>query len=233
VFGWRRTITEDLAGFYSERLLGGALLAKIASAHKNKSAPRLFIMTTNLTMHTSQSYFDMDQFVYDAMLKPVKISGFPVGDAVAASSAFPFLFPPVKFAEFDPKISVPQFKLNAVSHYLTDGGVFENLGVSILRSFATHTRASCGDGERDEPPPQIVVSDAGSRVDWDLENRSSRGWLRTLLRSSEISQYWAEQRVRAAAKVGEIFVKIDDEVTSEKGRKVASIDLCVGNEPSG
>jgi predicted acylesterase/phospholipase RssA len=76
----------------------------------------------------------------------------PVAQAVAASSAFPPLFPPLRLELPDlPKAQFP------IAEYLTDGGVFDNLGISCVDRFVTDAvRAGFA---------RIIVSDASALFD--------------------------------------------------------------------
>ncbi len=176
-------------------------------------------MATNLTLYSSRSHFFLDRYVFqDERSQPpvaneVNVGGYPVGRAVAASSAFPFLFPPLRLAHDDPFVNVAVASLGAKAHHLTDGGVFENLGISVLRDLI---RTQQGKQEFDpaNEKPILVVSDAGGRLDWELDERQSRGFIRRLLRSSEISQFWSEQRLEVGKGPNERVVKIDDPITT-------------------
>jgi predicted acylesterase/phospholipase RssA len=232
----RRTLTTRLAGYYSSYLFPKdsefAQLRHISQARQNAKAPDLLLMTTNLTQHSSRSFFQGEEYVYFGSTKHlVQLKGYPVGKAVAASSAFPFLFPPLELAHDDPDVGVSQEKLNARAHYLTDGGVFENLGISVLRDLAkertqqnggmppcdagSSQEDAVGAGKNGSNNVTIIISDAGRRIDWDLDNKSSRNAFLALLRSSEVSQYWAEQRLGVGKQTNELVVPIDEVVGGE------------------
>ena len=82
----------------------------------------------------------------------------PIAFAVAASSAFPPLFPPIEISNetlFTPKKTFPY------SHYLTDGGVYDNLGIDRLSWFQKTT-------------PELdffIASDAQGDFDSELDTR--------------------------------------------------------------
>lgn len=75
----------------------------------------------------------------------------PVAMAVAASSAFPPLFAPVGIGPRD----VPNKQQFTENHELTDGGVYDNLGVGRL--FAAHSERALS---------TFLISDAGAQFEW-------------------------------------------------------------------
>jgi hypothetical protein len=82
----------------------------------------------------------------------------PIAFAVAASSAFPPLFPPIEVSNetlFCDEMSFPY------SHYLTDGGVYDNLGIDKLSWYQKTT-------------PELdlfIASDAQGNFDSELDKR--------------------------------------------------------------
>jgi hypothetical protein len=85
----------------------------------------------------------------------------PIALAVAASSAFPPLFPPVSMSHKTLHRYVGEFP---IEDYLTDGGVFDNLGTRKLYRLQ-RTEAEALDF--------VVVSDAQAKTDWKLGKRYS------------------------------------------------------------
>ncbi len=82
-----------------------------------------------------------------------------VAYAVAASSAFPALFPALEITRKRLRADVNAFPLG--TDYLTDGGVFDNLGVARLRELRSSHSAS---GEA-----FTLISNASAPFDWTPE----------------------------------------------------------------
>lgn len=115
---WTRVSTTDiLQRYYSNILFKKKRLCHLEGTDGNKR-PKLFLLSTSLDDAEQAAFtssgFHIGSRDYDCPSKDL-------GIAVAASSAFPGMFPPVTFKpqQFKDK---PVFKL-------TDGGVFDNLGV--------------------------------------------------------------------------------------------------------
>lgn len=134
------TRLEKLAETYDRDLFAGKTLSDL------RRGPRIYFNATNLA--TGNLFF----FVAGKRLAPkedggetigehesgaVAASSFPVSLAVAASSAFPPVFPPLRIdADVYP---------NALTDFvtLTDGGVYDNLGVNPLLRFRRHPIDYC------------------------------------------------------------------------------------------
>ena len=85
--------------------------------------------------------------------------------AVSASSAFPPMFPPVRIAHRDLGADIKQL---AHAHYLTDGGVYDNLGIDRPLWFYS--------SPHDNPNDRLdafLISDGEGSFDWKLK----RAWL--------------------------------------------------------
>lgn len=124
--------------------------------------PEFHILATSLTTggvckFTGEGFIHFD---WNDQERLIRNSSLPLSIAVAASSAFPPLFPP---------IAVTRELLNADSkdfdktQYLTDGGVFDNLGLHELSRMVKH--------ETGTPWQSLVVSDAGGNFDWTIGKR--------------------------------------------------------------
>jgi hypothetical protein len=83
----------------------------------------------------------------------VAAPGLPVSLAVAASSAFPPLFPPLRIDHKILKCDVSQFPHG---HYVADGGIFDNIGIEQFRSTSD--------------VDLVIVSDAEGNFDWVLDS---------------------------------------------------------------
>jgi NTE family protein len=114
---------DKLASSYDKDLCGGLTLSQLANG------PRLYLNTTNLA--TGNMFFfvaggSKPAEMGEHQLGVVSADNFPLCKAVAASSAFPPVFPPLR-------VGVEHYEL-AEGEYvtLTDGGVYDNLGVNPL-----------------------------------------------------------------------------------------------------
>jgi predicted acylesterase/phospholipase RssA len=157
-------LEEEYAG-----LLGGKKLADLSrQGEAPVTPPKLSILAASMTTGRLCA-FDSDGFRIlenpkrdpdrqsdSEKDKPVSIDtgNIPVALAVTASSAFPVLFPPVPIDHH--RLSCPQKDFNT-TEYLTDGGVFENLGLWMLRK--QHEASEL-------PAGAVLVSDAQLPFDW-------------------------------------------------------------------
>jgi len=114
---------DKLAGAYDRGLFHGSVL------DTRKDGPRIYLNATNLA--TGNMFFfvaggggstEMGEWEMGTVAAP----DFPISRAVAASSAFPPVFPPLRLAQNE----YPQRDADFVC--LTDGGVYDNLGVNPL-----------------------------------------------------------------------------------------------------
>ncbi len=115
-----------LAASYDKHLFNGARLKALAGG------PRLYLNSTNLS--TGNMFFfvaggNKPCEIGEHELGVVESPDFPICDAVAASSAFPPVFPPLMLG---PDRYAPSVPVDYVT--LTDGGIYDNLGVNpVLR----------------------------------------------------------------------------------------------------
>lgn len=115
---------DKLAASYDRDLFDGATLATLGSG------PRIYLNATNLA--TGHMFFfvaggggppEMGEYELGVVTAP----GFPVCRAVAASSAFPPVFPPLRL---DASSYAHASSVEYVT--LTDGGVYDNMGINPL-----------------------------------------------------------------------------------------------------
>jgi len=95
-----------------------------------RNGPRIYFNATNLA--TGNLFFfvaggEVAEEMGDYELGVVDAAEYPVCRAVAASSAFPPIFPPLRM---DPEVYSPAERLGYVT--LTDSGVYDNMGVNPL-----------------------------------------------------------------------------------------------------
>ncbi len=115
--------TEALASSYKEDLFGDLSLDHL------KNGPRIYLNATNLA--TGNMFFfvagggDKSE-MGEHELGQVDSPNYPISKAVAASSAFPPVYPPLR-------VDKDHFSVPSVDYVaLTDGGVYDNLGVNPL-----------------------------------------------------------------------------------------------------
>ena len=138
------TRTDKLAQSYDRDLFSGLTLGDLASG------PRLYLNATNLA--TGNLFFfvtgrggENDISMGDYELGVRDAQRFRLSRAVAASSSFPPVFPPLRLDEdeFPPTPTVEYVTL-------TDGGVYDNLGINPLLRQARNQL------------DYVIVSDAGN-----------------------------------------------------------------------
>lgn len=134
-------------------------------------APKLDILATNLTRGTL-AYFTSGGFAPDEATDPIQTRT-RLSRAVAISAAFPAFFPPTPICSESLMTDKGRFPN---TEYLTDGGVFDNLGV---RRFQTLLR------QNEEQLTKVLVCDASGHFDWFVHHQAP-GVLKTALRSTEI-----------------------------------------------
>ncbi|OGB95307.1 MAG: patatin [candidate division NC10 bacterium RBG_16_65_8] len=115
---------DKLADTYDRDLFHGKTLAAL------RGGPRAYFNSTNLA--TGNLFFfvaggGLDEEMGEWELGVVSASGFPISRAVAASSAFPPVFPPLRL---DPNIYAHAASVEYVT--LADGGVYDNMGIGPL-----------------------------------------------------------------------------------------------------
>jgi NTE family protein len=136
------TRTDKLAESYDRDLFAGKTLEAL------RAGPRLYLNATNLATGNLFSFvtggsLDTEMGDYElGRFEPAK--QIAISRAVAASSSFPPVFPPLRLSaeEFPPRPTVEYVTL-------TDGGVYDNLGINPLIGDRNHV-------------DYMIVSDAGS-----------------------------------------------------------------------
>lgn len=155
------------------QLYRGATLKDLSGSDAH---PKFSILSTSLTTgglcaFTSEGFTFFDR---NDQERTIRNASLRLSLAVAASSAFPPLFSP---------IPVTRELLNADSRdfdkvqYLTDGGVFDNLGLYELSRLANQ--------KADTSRPDLVISDAGGNFDWAIGD-DFRGFIPRNVRATEI-----------------------------------------------
>ncbi len=145
-------ISDRVAGAYDSHLFHGATLQDLPDT------PRFVINATNVQSGVLWRF--MKPYMRDYRVGEVKSPAVPMAQAVAASSAFPpvlspFVLPldPARFTpESGQDLQREPFTRRAI---LTDGGVYDNLGLEPAKRFLT-----------------VLVSDAGSHMQPEEEPKS-------------------------------------------------------------
>jgi NTE family protein len=193
---------DKLAATYERDLFGARTLGSL------QAGPRLYLNATNLA--SGNMFFFVAGGSGPAEMGEWELGTCPARDfrlsrAVAASSAFPPVFPPLRIDQEE----YPAACVEYVS--LTDGGVYDNLGVNPL----LRTRNALD---------YVIVSDAGKPFEMDL--RPTEAGTGVLLESVDILM----EQVR-----GLQFKRLELSVHKEGGAKPVwfSIDSEVGQAQDG
>lgn len=156
----RRSISDEVTQAYRDHLFGNATLQDLPADHEG---PRFVINATNV--QTKVLWRFSRPFMGDYRVGLVKNPTTDLAVAVAASSAFPPFLSPAQLdlqpSDFDPDtpavLKDDAYRSNVV---LTDGGVYDNLGLETAwKNYDT-----------------ILVSDGGGAV--DDETDPERDWAR-------------------------------------------------------
>lgn len=202
---WRRASLLERA--YSALYHG----RELRSLDQTKAGgPQFHILTASMTTGRP-CRFTKDGFVRDEGRTPRAYGGasLPLAFAVAASSAFPPLFPPACLPRAVLGADTADFPFEF--EYLTDGGVFDNLGLWWVRTLA----------DAGEPADVVVVSDASAPFDWDvgrsfwpIHQRTARATEILMNRVATLER----DRVRALGSDGAVFVSIDHVAVAPEGQ---------------
>jgi len=195
---WR--LTNMLRRNYND-LLNGATLQDLPTT------PELHILCTSMTTGGLCS-FDRGGVTFDrdGDEHRIETTTIDVAFAVAASSAFPPLFPPIRV---DNRVLMCDLNEFPNAEYLTDGGVFDNLGINRLLALQ----------ETGSDRDLIVVSDAEGNFDWALDKPYSSVLARNvrasdmLMRRVSVLQYGLLEPARETVHrihIGEVVPQADD-----------------------
>jgi NTE family protein len=147
------SISDRIAAAYDEHLFHGATLQDMPDA------PRFVINATNVQSGVLWRF--MKPFMRDYRVGEVKNPTVPLAKAVAASSAFPPVLSPcelrLKESDFTPNSGEDLQRRPFTTHvFLTDGGVYDNLGLeTVWKRYQT-----------------VLVSDAGGQLEAEEEPKS-------------------------------------------------------------
>jgi len=151
----RRTIADEIAAAYRKHLFGNATLQDLPS---DNEGPRFVINATNVQDNVLWRF--SKPFMGDYRVGLIRNPQVDLGVAVAASSAFPPFLSPVVLklnpTDFDPSTKGDlQFEPYTSEVVLTDGGVYDNLGLETAwKVYETILVSDGGGGSSDEPKPK-------------------------------------------------------------------------------
>ena len=140
---------------------------------RNLEAPALHILTTNLSSGQLCS-FTAEGFCIDTPQGTEVYETYAISTAlaVAASSSYPLFFPPIELTA--ERLQVDMAAFQSPFSYVTDGGIFDNLGARKLALL-----------DRDIEFDHVVISDAGATFDPNYTKRF-RSLLNAASRSTDI-----------------------------------------------
>lgn len=159
------SIADRMAKAYREHLFGGATLQDLCDR------PRLVLNAMNVQSGALWRF--MKPYMRDYRVGEVRDPDVPLAVAVAASAAFPPFLSPVILdlnpSRFTPGTGMGLERVPFTSRVvLTDGGVYDNLGLeAVWKRFDT-----------------ILVSDGGGKT--DVEDLPKRDWFRHTYRVIEL-----------------------------------------------
>ncbi|WP_035659807.1 patatin-like phospholipase family protein [Bradyrhizobium sp. STM 3809] len=158
------TISDRVAAAYDEVLFNGKKLADLPDDSGGK-APRFVINATNIQSAVLWRF--SRRYMGDYRVGLVDSPDVTLATAVAASSAFPPILSPLTLPIRQPVRNVDGADLNhppyTTSAVLSDGGVYDNLGLETVKRFST-----------------LLVSDAGQQI--SPEEDPHHDWARHAIR---------------------------------------------------
>ncbi len=151
----RRSVADEVADAYREHLFGNATLQDLPS---DSEGPRFVINATNV--QTKVLWRFSKPFMGDYRVGLIRNPTTELAFAVGASSAFPPFLSPATLrlnpADFDPTTKGDrQIQPYTSDLVLTDGGVYDNLGLETAwKSYDTILVSDGGGATSDEPQPK-------------------------------------------------------------------------------
>lgn len=200
--GWMhpfRHPSDYLVRHYRETLFGEATLQDLPPEDKG---PRFTIYATNL--QTGVSVRMMRKGMADYRIGEMPHPKIPLATAVAASSAFPPLYIPLK-VETDPgawrKLQGADLFDDPVYRremYLGDGGIYDNMGLeSVWDRYETVLMSDAGAPFEDQPKPGLLLVSQSARflrtlsiIDRQSRALRRRWMMRELLRGEMKGTFW-------------------------------------------
>ncbi|UWQ98459.1 alpha/beta hydrolase [Rhodobacteraceae bacterium S2214] len=192
---------------YYDHLFNKAVLRDLAVSPQQ---PALKVLSTSMTTGNLCSFDSAGvEVTFGGENRRFTTQLVPLSFAVAASSAFPPMFPPLELKRKDINASAEKFQLE--SDFLTDGGVYDNLGIrKLMQSEPSET------GDR-----VCLISDASGAFDWNPDSSFSFVFDRTIRTTDILMKRVADLEAdnwSALAGPGErnlIYVGISNVVSAE------------------
>jgi len=178
--------TRQLRDRYDE-LLAGADVSVLGPTQDAPRRPEFHVLATSMTTGSLCAFSSSGVWIDDGTnLKHMPSGLIPLSFAVAASSAFPPLFPPVELNRKELDLPVADFPHER--DYLADGGIYDNLGVRrIVRLL-----------ERSHPEVEtLVISDASASFDWNTASAFSFVVSRTVRATDILMKRVSELELRS------------------------------------
>lgn len=162
--------TDLLEEFY-DKFYGYTTLHELRE--RNPNAPALHILTTNLSSGQLCS-FTADGFCIESPRGTELYETYAISTAlaVAASSSYPLFFPPIELTA--QRLQVDMAAFQSPFSYVTDGGIFDNLGARKLALLDSEIKFD-----------HVLISDAGATFDPNYIKRF-RSLLNAASRSADI-----------------------------------------------
>lgn len=148
----RHTISDEVTETYREHLFGNATLQDLP----DDTGPRFVINATNVQSKVLWRF--SRPYMGDYRVGLVRNPTTEIAFAVAASSAFPPFLSPAQLdlhpSDFDPSTVILKDDAYRTNVVLTDGGVYDNLGLETAwKAFDTILVSDGGTATGDEPDP--------------------------------------------------------------------------------
>ena len=184
------TINERIIRHYDQELFGTATLQDLPS---DAEGPRFVINATNV--QTGSLWRFSRPYMADYLVGMVRNPSTRLSVAVAASSAFPPVLSPARLklqqSDFDASTAGPLFRPPFTTDVvLTDGGVYDNLGIETAWKRYTSILVSDGGGKMDaEEEPKEDWARHAVRVLGVIDNQ-----VRSLRKRQVIDAYVRRQR---------------------------------------
>ncbi len=191
------SIADKLADAYRKHLFGAATLQQLPS-----DPPRFVINATNVQSGALWRF--SRPFMADYRVGIIRNPTIQLAVAVAASSAFPPVLSPLKMelaaSLYDPPSGLPSEDLHAEPYMtdvvLTDGGVYDNLGLETAwKSYKTILVCDGGGKLQPEPEPEGDWARHAVRINALIDNQVRSLRKRLLLSSyttgTRAGTYWS------------------------------------------
>jgi NTE family protein len=187
------TISDKIAKVYSKHLYGDATLQDLPD-----DPPRFVINATNV--QTGALWRFSKPYMRDYQVGEVKSPTIPLAQAVAASSAFPPVLSPARLSLKESQYSPADNEIHHEAPYMTevylsDGGVYDNLGLETAwKRCKTILVSDAGGKMAPDPKPGTDWASHGKRVLDLIDNQvralRKRQVIASFVKSERTGCYW-------------------------------------------